>query len=180
MSDEHAARGSFPFDIGREEGLNAVYHLMRTDEWLSKYGRGHFVFLAKHAFGQHSVDSAFIQCWTIWEHLFAIMNRRWLLPKHARRLDSAEKIAFILTEFALRQEVDPGSRRRIESLAEIRNTLVHTGRVPERTTVYDDAWLFVRLTEFVIAKILGLVPSNLFNTVERLEQFLADLPSRAP
>jgi hypothetical protein len=148
----------------------------RANKWLRRYANGYFLLLARHAFCTHNVGSAFIQCWTIWEHLFAILNREWLLPKHARRLDSAEKIAFILTEFALFEEIDDKSRERICSLAEIRNTLVHTGRVPERTAVYDDAVLFIRLTEFVVAKTLHLQPSNLFNTVESLEKFLAGAP----
>ena len=171
MSDEDALRGVFPFDIGREEGLNAVYSVIRTDEWLRKYERGYFLFLARQAFHAQPLESAFVQCWTIWEHLFAVLNP-WLSALHARRLESAEKIAFILMKFALCPKVDGESRARIVSLAEIRNALVHSGRFPERTAVYDDAILFNRLTEFVIAKILGLRPSNLFNTVERLEEFL--------
>ena len=69
-------------------------------------------------------------------------------------------------------EVDAPSKRRIETLAEIRNRLIHYGRFPERDSVWADADLFIRLTEFVITRILGLNPSNLFNTVEKLEDFL--------
>jgi len=167
----------FGYDIGREEGLNQIYALMRGEEWQRKYERGYFLFLAKQAFHRQSLESSFSQCWTIWEHLFAVHNRNWLSIKQIRQLDSSEKIAFILTEYALRNEIDDASRKRITSLAEIRNRLVHFGQFPERGSVHDDAVLFIRLTEFVIAKILGLSPSNVFNTMEKLEEFLNNIKS---
>jgi hypothetical protein len=124
------------------------------------------------AFRRQPLESSFVQCWTIWEHLFAILNRNWLSKKQIHRLPAAEKIAFLLVEYALIDEMDNYSKARIESLAEIRNRLVHFGRFPERGSVHDDAVLFIRITEFIIAKILGLLPSNVFNTVEKLEDFL--------
>jgi hypothetical protein len=36
------------------------------------------------------------------------------------------------------------------------------------------AELFCQITEFVIAKIFDLVPSNLFNTIEKFEAFLKE------
>ena len=165
----------FGYDIGHEEGLDQIYALMRTEEWQRKYERGYFLFLAKQAFHRQSLEAAFAQCWTIWEHLFTVHNRNWLSTKQIHQLDSSEKIAFILTEYALKGEIDELSRKRIRSLAEIRNRLIHFGRFPERGAVHDNAVLFIRLTEFVIAKILGLSPSNVFNTVEKLEAFLAQV-----
>jgi hypothetical protein len=162
----------FGYDIGREEGLNQIYGLIRSEEWQRKYEHGYFLFLANQAFHRQTLESSFIQCWTIWEHLFTVHNRNWLSAKQIRQLDSSEKIAFILTEYVLKDEIDDTSRKRIASLAEIRNRLVHFGKFPERSSVHDDAVLFIRLTEFVIVKILGLSPSNVFNTVERLEEFL--------
>ena len=70
------------------------------------------------------------------------------------------------------QDLDKEVVKKIEALAEIRNRLIHFGRFPERESVRDDAILFIRLTEFVIAKTLGLSPSNVFNTVENLEKYL--------
>jgi hypothetical protein len=167
----------FTYDIGREEGLNQIYTLMRSEEWLQKYRRGYFLFLARQAFYQQPIESAFTQCWTIWEHLFAVLNQNWLSAKQIQQLDSSEKVAFILTEFALKGEINDQSRKRIKSLAEIRNRLIHFGRFPERDAVHDDAVLFIRLTEFVIAKILGLSPSNVFNTTEKMEEFLSHIKS---
>jgi hypothetical protein len=169
------SKNEIAYNIGFEEGLNLIYTLIRSEEWLQKYRRGYFLFLIKQASYEQPVESAFTQCWTIWEHLFAILNQNWLSVKQIQQLDSSEKIAFILTEFALKGEIDEHSRKRIRTLAEIRNRLIHFGKFPERDSVYGDAVLFVRLTEFVIAKILGLTPSNVFNTTEGLEKFLSEI-----
>lgn len=175
----HAApdKNEIAYDIGREEGLNRVYALIRSEQWLKKYRQGYFLFLAQQASYEQPIESAFTQCWTIWEHLFAILNQNWLSTKQIQQLDSSDKIAYILTEFALKGEIDELSRKRIKTLAEIRNRLIHFGKFPERDSVYADAVLFVRLTEFVIAKILGLTPSNVFNTTEKLERFLSNIES---
>lgn len=162
----------YEFDIGFEEELNRIYLLIRSDEWQKIYHRGYFLFLAKQAFHRQPLESSFIQCWTIWEHLFAILNQKWLSKKEIQDLSSVEKISFLLVEYALRGEIDDLSRKHIVKLAEIRNRLVHFGRFPDRDKVRDDAILFIRLTEFILAKILGLLPSNIFNTVENLEKYL--------
>ena len=86
-------------------------------------------------------------------------------------MNSTEKIAFLLVKYALKGNINKNEKKRIESLAKVRNRLVHFGRIPEGSSV-DDAKLFIRLTEFIIAKILGLEPSNVFNTIEGLENFL--------
>lgn len=162
----------FGYDIGFEEGLNQIYSLIRSDEWQTEYRRGYFLLLAKMAFRRQTLESTFVQCWTIWEHLFSILNDQWLSIQRIRSINSVEKISFILVRFALAGEIDNASRKKIESLAEIRNRLIHFGKFPERGEVHDDAVLFVRLTEFIIAKALDLSPSNLFNTLEKLEEFL--------
>jgi hypothetical protein len=169
----------YGYDIGFEEGINQIYKVIRSEEWLSKYQNGYFLFLVKMAFRRQALESTFILCWTIWEHLFAVLNRQWLSSKQIRQLSSVEKVSFILVRYALVGEIDNYSRNKIESLAAIRNRLIHFGRFPEHGKVHDDAILFIRLTEFVIAKILGLSPSNVFNTVERLEEFLSDLQQKS-
>jgi len=165
----------YPCDIGFEENITEIYTLIRSKTWQDKYKDGYFLFLAKQAFRRQSLESAFSQCWTIWEHLFATQNKNWLSDEQIEKLKSSEKIAFILTKYALQGEITPASRKRIDSLAKIRNRIVHYGRFPMSGSVHDDAILFIRLTEFVLAKILGLSPSNLFNTVDKLEKFLGEL-----
>jgi hypothetical protein len=163
------------YDIGFEKGLNQICRLIRTDKWQKEYKRGYFLFLAKMAFQCHKLESAFVQCWIIWEHLFAILNSQWLSSKQIQQIGSVKKISFILVRFALTDELNDTSRKKIDTLADIRNRLIHFGRFPARGSVHDDAILFIRLTEFIIAKILGLSPSNVFNTVEHLEDFLGKI-----
>jgi hypothetical protein len=165
----------FGYDIGFEEGINQIYKLIRSDEWQKEYKRGYFLFLVRMAFRRQMMESAFVQCWTIWEHLFTILNTQWLSSKQIHLMGSVEKISFLLVKFALTGEIDNASRKRIETLAEIRNRLVHFGRFPDHGSVHDDAILFIRLTEFIIVKILGLSPSNVFNTVENLENYLGKI-----
>jgi len=159
------------YNIGFEKGINQVYSLVRSEDWQRKYKGGHFLILAQQAFRNQPLETAFTQCWTIWEHLFTVHNDRWLSDEAIRRLNSTEKIAFLLVEYALKGNINKNEKNRIESLVKTRNRLVHFGHVPEGSSA-DDATLFIRLTEFIIAKIFGLEPSNVFNTMEGLETFL--------
>lgn len=167
-----------PYDIGFENGLNKIYELVRNKDWQRKYHKGYFLFLVRTAFRRQPSEATFIQCWTIWEHLFAILNQGWLSEKEIRSMSSSEKISFLLVNYALRKEITPSERKRINQLADIRNRLVHYGRFPIKGSVNDDAMLFTRLTEFIIARILDLSPSNLFNTLEQLEKFLSSGPPK--
>jgi hypothetical protein len=166
-----------PYECGGgfEQTLNEVYALIRSEDWQRRYRGGYFLFLARQAFLGRTLESVLVQCWTIWEHLYAILNQDVLPRRDIERQNSVEKIAFLLREFALADEIDAASRNRIDSLARIRHRLVHFGRFPERDAVHDDAVFLVRLTEYILAIILGLRPSNVFNTVERLEHFLGNI-----
>jgi len=166
---------SYGYNIGFEEGINQVYELIRSDEWQKRYQKGYFLFLARTAFRRQPIESTFIQCWTIWEHLFSIFNQNWMSSENIRRISSYEKISFILVEFALMGEIDEDSRKIIKTLAGLRNRLIHFGKFPESGSYRDDVDLFVRLTEFVIARILGLSPSNVLNTEEKLGNFLKSI-----
>ncbi|WP_437980855.1 hypothetical protein [Sorangium sp. So ce117] len=159
-------------DIGLEEELNRIVALTKDPAWQQRYENGHFLFLAREAFKRQSIESSFTQCWTIWEHLFGVLNKAWMSPETIRSLYAREKIAHILSVFAIRAEIDQKARARIEALAEVRNRLIHHGRLPAREGAHDEAELFCQITEFVVAKALGLYPSNLFNTVESFENFI--------
>jgi hypothetical protein len=166
------------YNIGFEECLNDVYNLIRTEDWRREYQQGYFLFLARSAFRRQTLESAFLQCWTLWEHLFAVLNSDWLSRTAIHQLPSFEKISFVLTKYLLQQPINDSERKRLEQLAEIRNRLIHFGRFPPRNTteeaeaLEENAVLFIRLTESVIAKILGLQPSNVFNTQEKLRELL--------
>lgn len=168
-----AAGAGKPGNVAFAESLDAICSLIRDPGWRQKYDSGHFVALATQAFRPQPLEGTFAQCWTIWEHLFATMTRAWLSEEMLRHLHALDKIAFILHTFALRPNVSKKDGEKIRSLAGIRNSLIHNGRFPERETVYDEAELFCQITEFVIARIFGLGPSNLFNTIEKFEAFLA-------
>lgn len=158
------------YNIGFEEGLNKIYSLIRTDQWLKKYQNGYFLLLLNHAEKRQILETAFVLHWTILEHLFTLHNRKWLSDERIQKLPSAEKISFLLVEYAPSSEITTPNKKRISELAGVRNRLVHFGKFPD-VMAEKNAELVIRLAEFIIAKILGLLPSNVFNTIEKLEQF---------
>ena len=159
------------FDIGFEKGINQIYNLIKSEDWQVKYKGGYFLFLVRAALRRQILESSFIQCWTIWEHLFAILNQDWISRDQIRKLSSVEKISFIFVKYDLAGKIDNHSRIQIRRLAETRNRLVHFGKFPELDQVHKDAELFIQLTESLIARILGLIPSNVLNTKERTNEF---------
>jgi hypothetical protein len=162
----------FPCNVGFTEALTDIIILIRSDKWQSRYRQGYFLFLIEQALRQQRLELSFIQCWTIWEHLFAVLNNRWLSKTAIRKISALEKIAFILVEFSLSNEISDDLRGRIERhFIQVRNELVHYGRFLDGGESQDYALLFIRLTETVVAKILGLSPSNIFNTAERWAEF---------
>jgi len=161
----------FGYDIGFEEGINQVYTLIRSEDWQYKYKRGQFLYIAQQAFRRQSLETAFIGCWTIWEHLFSIINNNWLSDEQIVKIGAFEKIAFLLVEYALKKEINNSERERIKTLSNIRNRLIHFGRFPDNVT-NEDAIMFINLTEFIITKILGLFPYGAPDTMVELEDFL--------
>lgn len=161
------------YDIGFEQGLNQIYSLIRDGQWRDLYRGGYFLFLANQAFRRQTLEASFVQCWTIWEHLFSIHNSSWLSDVSIHSISAHEKISFVLSEYDVIREIDDPVRSKIRGLSRIRNRLVHFGRFPDRALVHEDALLFIQLTEWIIATILQLEPSNALNTEERLQEFLS-------
>lgn len=177
---DDSAGDDSPGNAGFAEGLNAVYTLIRSADWQREYGPGHFLLLAKYALlPNHPLSIAFTQCWTIWEHIHGLLTRNEGRRNRRRRTDrresvlpeSVEKIQFLLRRLALKGG-EPGNSKRIRALSSIRNKLVHEGKFPEYESIGKDVMLFINLTQFLIAHTLGLVPANVMNTIERLEEFL--------
>lgn len=152
--------------------LPRIYEQMQDRDWQRKYKGGYFLVLVNQAIQQRVLESAFGQCWTIWEHLFACLTTPWLSDGAIQRLHAKEKIAFLLIHFGVRVDLKDSHKSRLDDLVAIRNRLVHFGQFPERDAVYSDAEMFIRMTEFITAKALGLYPSNVFNTLKRFEEFL--------
>jgi len=171
------------YDIGFEKCLNQMYELIRTEEWKDRYERGYFLFLVQQAFRSQSPDITFTLCWVIWEHLFAILNRKWLPEDRLRRILPSDKLAFLFVKYEIKDNITEKNREQIKKWKEIRNKLVHAGRFPESDpknsakhsseydSVYDDVISFIRFTEFIIAKVLKLSPSNALNT-KKMDEFL--------
>ena len=162
----------FVYDIGFQQGLMRIYELISNTQWRDRYRGGYFLFLANQAFRRQSLEASFVQCWTIWEHLFSVNNQRRMSAQSIRTLRTHEKIAFVLSHYNVVEQIDSNSRSRIEGLSAIRHRLVHFGRFPDEELAQQDALLFIRLTEWVLAKTVELEPSNALNTQERLQEFL--------
>ncbi|MCG2712727.1 MAG: hypothetical protein L6416_10470 [Candidatus Omnitrophica bacterium] len=144
---------------------------MITKQWSKKYDNGYFLVLLKNAEKRQVLENSFISHWTILEHIFTLHNKSWLSDEQIRNLSSVEKISFLLVKYALKSEVSKSDKKKVSKLAGVRNRLVHFGRFPDKESE-ENAVTVIRLTEFIVAKILGLLPSNVFITIERLERFL--------
>lgn len=159
-------------DNGLQIHLNRVYELMGTSDWRGKYRGGYFLFLFRTMLQERTIEAAFTQCWTLWEHLFSVLNDPWMAD--TRKATSTDKIAFLLVTHGVRERLQDKEKKRLMDLSEIRNRLVHYGRFPERSSVYDDALLFIHMTQWIVARTLGLQPSEAFDTLARFEQFITE------
>ncbi len=145
---------------------------MLTPEWRAKYRDGYYLVLFQGALQQRTIELAFVNCWTIWEHLFSILNDSWMTKQQIHSIHASEKIAYLLVTYAVRENLEEKEKKRLETLAHMRNRLIHYGRFPEQDSVHEDAMTFVRVTEFIVAKTLGLIPSRIFDTMDSFESFL--------
>jgi len=157
-------------DIGFENILNKVLNLISSKKWQNDYEGGYFLFLFKSAMQRQIIETSFISCWTIWEHIFAIKNRKWLDDEVVRQMSGDKKIAFILSEYFLKN-IDNTARKNIQKINKTRNRIVHFGKKTEQVD-YGEMEMFIRLTEQLVAIILELSPSNIFNSFERIDTFL--------
>lgn len=159
---EQVAGDGHVYDIGFEEGVGEVYSLIRSASWQRKYGHGYVLFLALHAFKCSLLEAAIAQCWTMWEHLFSLHDRSRLLRDENDGVDCRDKLTFLLAEYGLAEQI--GRDERVERLTHLRDTIVHLGRIPEEAESQREALFFLRLTEVLLAQILGLSPVNVLGT----------------
>ena len=157
-------------NIGFENTINKVLNLISSKKWQNEYEGGYFLFLFKSAIQRQIIETAFISCWTIWEHIFAIKNRKWLDNTAIEQMSGDKKIAFILKEYFLKN-IDETARKNIQKINKTRNRLIHFGKKTEQID-HEEMEMFIRLTEQLIAIILELSPSNIFNSFEKLDDFL--------
>ena len=167
-------------DIGVQErkvglglGIEKAYKLIQSNEWKEKYNNGYFLFFARNAFKTDYIDLAFIQCWTIWEHLYSLHNIKCKSEDKIRRMDSFKKISYLVREYELCKHVKGFNKKEIEEIKGIRNRLIHYGKYPkekENSEMDKLCLLFIHLTEIIVALILGLVPLEPYNTIEGLKE----------
>ena len=104
----------FTYDVGFERGVNKTYKLMRTKEWQKKYDNGRFLFLFHSAIKPQIIETTFLTCWTIWEHLLTIHNQAWMSEREIKKLAVEEKIAYIIIEYNVKNDFDKKDREGIK------------------------------------------------------------------
>jgi hypothetical protein len=157
-------------DIGFQKGVNKVIKLIRSRKWRKKYANGYFLLLFKQAIFRMDLETQFLLCWIIWEHLFAVLKRNKYSDKQLEKIEGKDKISNLFTTY-FGITLNSKSRKEITKIAKTRKKLVHYGQKPENVD-YKEMDLFIRSTECLICRILELEPSNLFNTNEKLANFL--------
>lgn len=153
---------------GFEPGINRILKLIATKEWQALYRGGHYLMLANHAFRRQIIETTFLLCWTIWEHLFVLHNNDWLDKQSIHRLSGREKIAFVLSRYGLQGEANIADSPSIGELENVRNRLIHFGMFPEKKSI-DKATTFVKWTEYLVARTLGLYSTESFESLEKFE-----------
>ena len=155
-------------NISFEKNLNKILDLISTQEWQDKYTKGIFLFNYRQIIQPRmAIETAFILSWSIWEHLFTLGNKKWMTSKTIETISGYEKISYIVSEYFLKS-FDSKAKKQIDQLVLTRNRIVHYGIKPENTD-YGEMKMFIRLTERLVAIILGLEPSNAFNSKEWLD-----------
>lgn len=158
------------FDIGFGKAINSVLNTIRSPEWQELYDGGYFLFLYRDMIKRQILEKSFLTCWTIWEQIFALHNRRWLPDEDIYRLGGDKKVAFILTYY-LGEKMDETGKKNLSRIAKSRNRLVHFGKKMENVDNAEKE-MFIRLTEQLMSIVLGLKVNNTFNSLEQLSAFL--------
>lgn len=152
-------------------GTSRILGLIRSTSWRSTYRDGRFLFTFAAACPRQILETSFLLCWTTWEHLFALHHASTMTQREIENTPAKKKIADILTRYVLRKSVPATHERKLGELVRTRNSLVHNGNFPT-PHAEEVADIFIRLTEMVIARVLGLTPSTVFSADERFECFL--------
>lgn len=160
-----------PLDLGLEKTIISVLRTLQDTAWRDEYGNGYFIFTFRQAIKQHEIEPAFLLCWSVWEHLFALHNRHWLDDTSIDHISGDKKIAFILHRYFL-VEIDNIAREAIQGrITRARNRIIHFGPIPDNVDL-EDMIMFIRLTDQLMALALRLEPSNALNSLNHLQRFL--------
>lgn len=160
------------YDAGFENGINKIYKKVRRKKWLESYSNGYFLLIFREACKRQIIETSFILCWSIWEHLFYLHNKKWLSDKAIKKLPSKEKISFVITRYKIKEQIEQQDTEGLKRFVQIRNKLIHTGRFPDEQAI-NDAVLFVRITERVVAHIIGLTPTDVLGSLPAFQASLS-------
>lgn len=170
-------------NIGFEKGINKIVNVMKSKRWRELYNDGFYLFLFKQSCESSNLEISFLQCWTIWEHLYYLH-----FPTVAER-DGALKIANVLnfyfgTKLNLTARMFRGKRyligktRNVERMKNIRNGLVHDGSLNTRNIkmrrekALRYMKFFIQLTEQLVVRTFELKPSEVFDTTKKLNKWI--------
>jgi len=157
-------------NVGFEKGLNQVLKHISSDQWQEIYKGGYFLFLYRDMVQRQILERSFLTGWTIWEQIFSLENSRWLTDRDIFKMSGENKIAYVLNKY-FSVDLDETGWKNTKRLTRSRNRLVHFGRKMENVSNKEKE-MFIRLTEQLMACILNLEPNNVFNSFERLYDFL--------
>ncbi len=159
---------------GFEEEINKIKKLIRNKNWLTKYNNGVYLLMMKEAMKKQSRESMFLNCWIIWEHLFFILNKKYFSNETLKNISARDKINFLLTKFIFVKGINKKENKKLQELADIRNYIVHYGFEPTYASLPKEFWLFIHITQFIVAKTLKLKQKDLFNTFQLFEEYLKE------
>jgi hypothetical protein len=138
-----------------EEDLNYVYNRIRNPDWQKRYSKGYFLFILRSALQPQSLESTFILCFSIWEHLYTLDNPKNLKIKDIWKVTASEKIKYVTNIYSDISTESNDYKKIVESICNARNRTVHIGRFPDSQTI-DEVERFIYSTEKLTTTILGL------------------------
>lgn len=166
---EHDERGmcTGSYWVGFAKTFNQVLALIATEEWQKKYKGGHFLFIYRWSLQRQIIESSFILSWTVWSHIYTVLNPKNLSEDDLRNVPERDKIAFILETF-FNTKVGANDLKR---LVRARNRVVHFGMKPDDFDT-EEMRIFVDATDVVIAKILDRKATGGFTTPAGIAKLL--------
>jgi len=162
----------YRIDFGLERTINEIIETISSPKWQDKYDNGYFIFTFRQAMREYDIEPAFLLCWTVWEHLFCLHNKKWLDEQTINQTSGDNKISFILYKY-FSTGIDQFARKNIKRLVKARNRLTHFGQSTDDIDM-EEMKMFIRITEQIMALVLELQPSNALNSLDSLQEFLGD------
>jgi hypothetical protein len=161
----------YTYDVGFEKTMNKILDLISSSDWHQKYDDGHFLLIYRAAMTPQIIEVNFILCWTVWNQVFSAEHRNILTDIELWNTSEKDKIAYVFRKYFVSESMNQTAMDAIERLCRCRHRVVHIGKKTENVDTQEMV-MFVRATEFLITKVLGLKPSDLFGTWEKLALFL--------